>query len=83
MTEALVCLHGMPSPAACVDCMDEGPVAPPVRWEKVGAPQIALYDGVCIGCDHTEIPVGARIQRWDRPGAHGLRTAWLHEGCTP
>jgi len=73
------CPHGMPSPAACTDCMFDGPVAEPARWRPVGRPSFAVYDGVCIGCDATTITVGDRIQRWDK----GHRTAYLHDGCTP
>lgn len=78
-TLPLPCPHGMPNAATCTQCMDEGPVAAPSRWEKVGPPFAATYAGVCVGCDRADIRVGEQIQRWDR----GEDTRYLHDGCRP
>lgn len=73
------CPHGMPSPASCTDCMDEGPVTRPRRWAKVAGPFPAQYDARCP-CGNA-IEVGERIQRWDH-GRDGP-TSYTHEGCRP
>lgn len=61
----IACTHGMPSPASCVECMADGPVAPPrpapeqtlhaSRW------MIARYDGRCARVYGHEIEPGVRI----------------------
>lgn len=58
------CTHGMPSPASCITCMEDGPVLPPrpdatqllraYRWI------IARYEGRCA-CKHCEVVPGDRI----------------------
>lgn len=74
------CTHGMPSPKSCIDCMEEGPVAPPATWAKVGRPFPARFTSTCIGCDRTTIAVGDLLQRWDK-GTD--RTEYLHADCRP
>lgn len=63
-----VCTHGMPTPAACVECMEEGvfPPAPPppttAGAERSGPDIEARYDGHCRGCN-TAVHVGELICR--------------------
>lgn len=49
------CTHGMPTPSACVDCMDEGNIAPPPRppalAPETGRSFTARFDGQCPGCN--------------------------------
>jgi hypothetical protein len=72
------CPHGMPKPSTCVDCMDEGPVVPPVRWQPVGQPFMSLYGGVCPTCgDSIEAGVDF-IERWDFGDD---RTVYTHDRC--
>lgn len=51
------CPHGMPTPASCVDCMDEGPVVEMHR-EKLKAEHwiVARFDSQCAegGCPVAE-----------------------------
>ena len=47
------CTHGMPSPASCWECMEEGPVVPPkVKGPKVkqGSRTTARYASRCGNC---------------------------------
>ena len=78
----MTCPHGMPSPASCVDCMDEGPVATPTRWQKVGGPFAARYPGECAACGrlflYSEVMQNERIQRWDLGDE---RTVYTHADC--
>lgn len=72
------CTHGMPTPAACVDCMDEGPVAPPRRNTvpaREGWPIGAAFAGHCAGCN-LPINVGDRIVRVSN-------NTWQHARCAP
>jgi hypothetical protein len=66
----------MPTPASCVDCMEEGPVAPPVRWKKIGGTFSAAYPGQCPAGDPIE--PGDLVQRWDLGSE---RTAYVHDDC--
>ena len=52
------CAHGMPSPASCVTCIEDGPVAPPTRSEPVTvvATFRARFDGQCPGCNLPIVP---------------------------
>ena len=61
MTDA-GCPHGMPSPASCIDCMDEGLLPPPPKPEvpEPGHSFEAAYPGHCKGCD-LPIHPGQRI----------------------
>lgn len=60
------CTHGMPTPAACFECMEEGvlPPAPPPppRPERDGPTIEAQYDTHCRGCN-TAIHAGELICR--------------------
>lgn len=48
----MICAHGMPSPAACIECMDEGPVASLARQRPVIERTIAArFDGRCAHCN--------------------------------
>lgn len=82
MTVITECTHDlkMPKPSQCYRCMEDGPVAAPEQWAKVGSPFTATYAGTCIGCDAATIEAGQQIQRWDRGSD---RTAYLHARCTP
>lgn len=44
------CPHGMPSIGSCVECMDEGNIAPPRKIKREGWPFVAGYEGTCSGC---------------------------------
>lgn len=72
------CPHGMGKPTACVLCMEDGPVTPPARWQKIGAPFSAGYDGVCAAGDR--VTAGQTIQRWDRGDE---ATVYTHTRCEP
>lgn len=44
------CTHGMPTPASCVECMEDGNLAPPPRPEAetmAGPARAAVYPGQC------------------------------------
>lgn len=71
----MTCSHGMPSPASCVDCMDDGPVAPPTRRtpRTIDATFPARYDGECHGCN-LPISVGQIIHRLSDE-------RYVHQGC--
>lgn len=60
------CAHGYPSPASCIDCMDEGVMAPPPALPKrAGWPFVAQLEGTtCSGC-HVTVDVGEKILRMD------------------
>lgn len=78
MAESLTCPHGYPSPKSCIECMEEGPVAPPRVWHKVANPFPARYLDECT-CGNT-INVGDMLQRWDLGDEE---TKYLEVGCTP
>jgi hypothetical protein len=71
------CPHGMPSPASCWECMEEGnlPAAPrPRPPEREGPSFPARYEGThCRGCN-LEIHVGQPIVRT----THGH---YVHDRC--
>jgi hypothetical protein len=69
------CPHGMPAPATCLECMEDGPVAPPARWKKVGGAFAASYPGACPAGDAIEI--GDLVQRWDRDDT----SKYAHSDC--
>lgn len=59
------CPHGMPSPASCWECMEDGnlPALPrPEPLTVVSRPFAARFDGHCPGCN-TEIHAGQPIVR--------------------
>ncbi len=50
MTE-LTCTHGMPSPASCIECMEDGPVAPPrPSTPEIQYEMVAKFGGICNHC---------------------------------
>lgn len=56
------CTHGMPSPAACVDCMDEGPIVPLAKPRLQAARRMeARFPGRCAADDRHRIDSGDRI----------------------
>ncbi len=72
---AAPCTHGMPSPASCIDCMDEGNMPPPEKAEAVTVEYtfFAKYDGQCGGCNLPITP-GQMVH-------HLSNTRNVHEGC--
>lgn len=73
----MTCPHGFPSPASCIDCMDDvGIPAPKPEPEQVDSPPIeARFDGDCTACN-LAIHVGQLV-------VHTSRGRWVHEGCAP
>lgn len=73
-----VCTHGMPDPAACVECMFEGNIEPQrVEPEQiVGTWVRARFDGQCPACDP---PIRAEHDLIVKTN----RDRWLHAGCAP
>lgn len=69
----MTCPHGMPTPASCVECMEDGPVVEPAAWTSVGEPFYARYGGDCRACGK-RFEATALVQRWDR----GDETAYTH-----
>ena len=77
----MTCPHGFESPASCVDCMQDGPVAPPrvnAPWRKATGSFRAEYEGQCEGCPR-DISRGQWIVRWER----GDIVVYCHENCRP
>lgn len=72
----LPCSHGMPNAATCLDCMEDGPVATPSTWGRVGDRFRARFCGECPTCG-SGFHEGDPIQRWDRDD----RTVYTHERC--
>lgn len=70
------CTHGMPTPAACVDCMDEGNLPAP-RREKATIEYTftARFAGHCGACN---LPVSA-----GQKAARLSTGALVHGWCTP
>jgi hypothetical protein len=60
------CTHGYPSPAACIDCMADGPVVPPPPPRPpsptVASRLTARFSQRCGGCDDP-IHAGDEIAR--------------------
>ena len=70
------CTHGMPSPASCVDCMDEGPVASLAKpWLETTRWMEARYLGRCASDDRH------RIEPGDLIGDVGM-VGWCCTRCT-
>lgn len=71
------CRHGMPTPASCIDCMDDGNIAlPPQRTTRLhpaGPAFTARHQGRCARCDEPIEP-GDTIRRWDDD-------LYRHEDC--
>ena len=77
---AVTCPHNMPSPASCIQCMEDGPVVEPTRWQKVGGPFNVRYEGWCATCEgkfYLGIAGRDLIQRWDFGEE---RTEYTHVG---
>lgn len=72
------CPHGMPTPASCLDCMDEGLLPPPPRDDERVDPDSpvipANFESECSVCG---FPIGFRhlIKRT-------TKGRWIHSGCT-
>lgn len=69
------CTHGMPTPASCIECMDEGLLPPPRR---LSAPEIqctftARYPGRCARCDRG-------FSEGDQIG-YTVDETYVHERC--
>lgn len=79
MTTIPPCPHGFPKPASCVECMEDGPVAAPARWQPLGQAFNAAHPGRCERCDD-QIVAGERITREDYGDE---RTRYVHVGCRP
>ena len=75
----MTCPHNMPSPASCWECMEDGAVVEPARWQRVGDPFRARYDAEC-GCGQPIVAGASRVQRWDLGDA---RTVYRHDDCGP
>lgn len=77
VTPTLPCTHGMPSPASCIVCMDDGNIAlPPERTtllHPAGPAFTARHQGRCARCDELIEP-GETIRRWDDD-------LYRHEDC--
>lgn len=70
------CTHGMPSPASCVECMEDGNLPPAPRpTVTVDAVFIAYYAGHCRTCN-LPTRAGERIARLSND-------TYVHAGCTP
>lgn len=53
----MTCAHGMPTPASCVDCMDDiGIAPPPAPPVEVVFMFTAKFDGRCARCDDLTSP---------------------------
>lgn len=73
----MTCTHGMPSAASCVDCMDEGLLAPPPKLmaTRMGPPITARFPGHCRGCN---LPIHEGQSIVPMGDVDGF---WLHESC--
>lgn len=75
MSAEPICTHGMPSPASCIDCMDEGigiALRKPEKLE-IEATFPAKFPGHCNGCN-LPVAVGQRLARMSNG-------AYQHEEC--
>jgi hypothetical protein len=72
------CTHGMPTPASCVTCMEDGnlPPAPRPEPDHVVATLRAQYEGQCPSCN-LPIQVGAIVHKLE-PSER-----YVHTGCAP
>lgn len=70
------CLHGMPSPSSCIDCMDEGNIPiPTTEPETVEYQFLARYEGSqCPSCN-LPIAVGDLVAKMSSG-------RYLHNGCS-
>lgn len=67
------CTHGMPTPASCVECMNEGNMPAPPPKPTAEYTVTAQFAGRCPGC-HEEIEIGDLIAR--------VEDEWLCRRCT-
>lgn len=67
------CTHGMPTPASCWECMEEGNLESKPKDERRPYFFAAKYEGYCTGC-HETIKVGQTIGQ--HPGF-----GYIHEEC--
>lgn len=72
------CTHGMPTPASCIECMEDGNLpVPPRQRPEILARSTARFDGtVCRWCDRP-IRVDDSIALLGLDG----HEAWGHELC--
>lgn len=77
-----LCTHGMPSPASCFECMEEGVFVCARRSEerpevkRISEPFLARYPGYCRECD-TEIDEGEFIVKMtDGSYQHSTHHKW-------
>lgn len=70
------CTHGMPSPASCVECMEEGNLPPTPRPEPdhVVATFRAKFEGSCRVCGFA-IQVGQVVHKLEPS------ETYVHAGC--
>lgn len=76
------CTHGMPTPASCIDCMDDGNIQrrPQRPWRadpEWHGDTLADYASGCPICTNA-IHIGDRIRRAIAPAGD---FAWVHAGC--
>lgn len=69
------CTHGMPSPASCIECMNEGVMPPPPKPQPVTVEYAftAKFDGHCGACN-LPTSAGERIAKLSSG-------AYVHEAC--
>lgn len=71
----MICRHGMPSPASCIECMDDdGLGAEPVPPLTIEATFTARYTGHCTGGCNLPIGEGERVARMSDG-------TYRHAGC--
>lgn len=73
------CEHGMPTPASCTLCMDDGPVAepPPAEHETVAFTMTAHHDGQCGECNLPIVP-GQTIVKLEPTGRYAHSFCWTN-----
>lgn len=71
------CSHGMPTPASCTWCMDDGPVAAPVASVEVADSEVidARIRSRCGRCDQWVLEGDSIV--------HTTSGRWIHAGCLP
>jgi hypothetical protein len=77
MSEPNRCTHGMPSPASCVTCMEEGVMVPPPKPKPLVVEAVfrAIFDGDCPECS-LAMPKGAMIAKLSNG-------RYVHWHCSP
>lgn len=76
----MTCPHGMPTPASCLECMEEGNLGatPPPPPPKLGPAFTARLEGQCPGCN---LPIAPGQRARAVEGRHA--TYYVHDGCSP